>query len=334
DSRKERMTIEDLLTMSSILECDDSNSFSRGNEERMYLVEDWVKFLLDLPVRGFPAWTTRPEDSPYGRSFSYCTAGTVVLGSILERATKMPVENPDSRKERMTIEDLLTMSSILECDDSNSFSRGNEERMYLVEDWVKFLLDLPVRGFPAWTTRPEDSPYSRSFSYCTAGTVVLGSVLERATKMPVPEFADRYLFSKLGTRNVQWQFTPLGTAMTGGGVSLPSRDLLKLGQMFMNGGTWGGSRIVSRDWVETSTRPHVQVDDATEYGYLWWLKKLNTAYGPQRAYMMLGNGGNKVAIFPGIDLVTVLTSTNYNTPGMHAQTDNLLSDHILGALKP
>jgi CubicO group peptidase (beta-lactamase class C family) len=245
---------------------------------------------------------------------------------------RQPFQNPDPRKERITVEDFLTMSSLLECNDWNEFSRGNEERMYLVEDWVRFTLDLPIRGFPSWTPKPADSPHGRSFSYCTAGVATLGFLLERAVHEPLDRFADARLFRPLGIAQREWARTPPGTVQTGGGLRLRARDLLALAQLAADGGAWRGTRVLDPRWVATSIEPHARIDESTEYGYLWWLKDLPWQNRRVRAVFMSGNGGNKIGFVPELGLTFAITANNYGARGMHEQTERVLVDSILASV--
>lgn len=245
---------------------------------------------------------------------------------------KGSLQHPDPRKAQVTVEDLLTMSSLLECDDENQFSSGNEERMYVTEDWLGFFLDLPIKGFAPWVTKPKDSPFGRSFSYCTAGVFALGRVLEKATHRTIPDFARETLFAPLGIDKMTWVDSPLGEAQTGGGARFRSRDLAKLGMLYLDGGRWQGTQVIPADWVKTSTAAHVQASDTDTYGYLWWRRDFVAGKRTFPAFYMSGNGGNKVVVVPSAKLVAVITSTFYNSRGMHQQADKLLSDYILAAL--
>jgi CubicO group peptidase (beta-lactamase class C family) len=254
-----------------------------------------------------------------------------ILALLPEHARKL--ENPDPRKDLITVEDFLTMSSPLECDDWNDASRGNEERMYVVEDWAQFILDLPIRGRMHLGEQIDPPPHGRYFSYCTGGVFTLSEVLQKATGMRADRYAQERLFASLGISEVQWVFSPLNLPQTGGGLRLSSRDLLKIAQLYLNGGSWQGKRIVDQAWVRASTEPHARIDDDTEYGYLWWLKSFNSGGKSYRAFFMSGNGGNKVLAFPELDLTVIITSTNYNAHGMHEQTEKLLTDYILAAVE-
>lgn len=200
--------------------------------------------------------------------------------------------------------------------------------MYLVEDWFGFTLDLPIRGFPAWVPPPADSPYGRAWSYCTAGVTTLGGLLERAAGQPLDRWARDVLFNLLGVHTLAWQYTPTGTAMAGGGLSMRSRDLLKLVQLYLDGGTWDGHRIVSERWIEDSLQPSARVQDGVDYGYLWWLPTI----AEHQAFMMAGNGGQKFAGFADLGIAVAVTTTDYGQAEAHQRTDEVVALLVRAAI--
>jgi CubicO group peptidase (beta-lactamase class C family) len=134
-------------------------------------------------------------------------------------------------------------------------------------------------------------------------------------------------------KKVEWQLTPAGSAMTGGGLGLRSRDLLKLGQLYLGGGVWNGRRVVPEAWVKASVTPHARIDDETEYGYLWWLRKFKAGERTFAAFYMTGTGGNKVFVFPEAEMAVVITSENYRERDAHPLSERLLTDYILSAVE-
>lgn len=238
----------------------------------------------------------------------------------------------EPRKAKISFEDVLTMSSSLECNDWNENSRGNEERMYLVEDWVGFYWELPLRGFPEWTTKPVDSPHGRAFSYCTAGVTTLGVALQNAVGGSLANYADQQLFKPLAIERAKWQTMPLKAPQAGGGLSLRTRDLFSLGQLYLQGGKWGERQLVPKTWVDASLSAKAQMvgtPEPIDYGYLWWLGKHNLGERSFAYAAMNGAGGNTVQIVPSLDVTLVITASSFSQRNVAALTTQLIRDHLL-----
>lgn len=238
----------------------------------------------------------------------------------------------DPRLRATTIDDLLTMSSLWECDDENAFSAGNEERMYVTERWLDFALALPVKGFAPWMTRPQDSPHGRAHAYCTANSFVLGAVLERATKMPLADYAAQALERPLGITASRWNRSPEGIGMGGGGTRYRSRDLARLGALVLAGGRWQGKALIPADYVAAMVSAQASTGDGSDYGYQWWGLKLPVQGRETTLWAMSGNGGNYVFVIPDRKLVAVITSSAYNRNYAHPQSRGILTGFLLPAL--
>jgi CubicO group peptidase (beta-lactamase class C family) len=91
----------------------------------------------------------------------------------------------------------------------------------------------------------------------------------------------------------------------GGGVWISSRDLARVGYLFLRKGKWQDKQLISERWIALATTPG-PVNPV--YGYMWWLNTGQKQWPgvPESAFAMLGAGSNICFIDPEHDLVVVL----------------------------
>jgi CubicO group peptidase (beta-lactamase class C family) len=149
---------------------------------------------------------------------------------------------------------------------------------------------------PAVDFRPADARTLASralvndpgtFSYDSGSYDLLADMLERATGMPIAEYAQRRLFGPMGIRGIRW---PGGRGASG--LLLRPRELLALGELDLH----RGRGVVPASWVRVSTRPHSRM-----YGYGWWIRP--------HSYAAYGYLGQVLAVYPRRDEVVLVTSS-------------------------
>lgn len=248
---------------------------------------------------------------------------SVVVRNVLGAQKK------DSAWDGTTLKDLMTMSSPLAADDSDSESPGNEDRMHEKDNWLPWILQLPTKSN---VERSRDGQYP--FCYATVNAVLAGQVVQKLVGQKLDKYIRAELFGPLGIKKAAYQYSKSGEVMSGGGLRLTSRDLAKLGQLILNKGSFAGKQIVPPEWIEAMTTAHRTdtVMPGVDYGYFLWKIDFGGAQGQNVAWCMLGNGGNLVAVLPKRDAVVTITRVDYNSASTPAETMDIMGRLILPQL--
>ena len=327
----------------------DGDPFVRGAPLiHSMLVARRGKLVLEEYFFGYTRETPHDTRSA-GKTFSSIMLGAAMLQGVKVSqdtpiyellAERGPFANPDPRKARITLAHLMTHTSGLDCDDNNSDSLGNEGTMTTQRaqsDWWKYTLDL----------RQVHDP-GNHYAYCSANTNLVGGALTTATRTWLPDLFDRSVARPLQFGRYYWPMSANGEGYQGGGAFVRPRDLLKIGQLYVAGGTWNGKRIVSADWVKLSTTPYIQITPATtglseeEFsnnyalaadGFTWHLNELRAKDRTYKEYEASGNGGQLVIVVPEAELTVTFTAGNYMQGGIWGRwRQDIVAEEILSLL--
>ena len=198
----------------------------------------------------------------------------------------------DSAKANITIRNVLTMSTGLSGNDLPDVTEYNN--WYNAPNQLQYTLNKPLIQQPG-----------QVFGYNTGASHLVSVILTQVGGMSTFQFAKQYLFGPLGIADHPWQQDKQGYYIGGAGLSLTPHDMLKIGQLYLNKGTYNGVRVVSEEWIKKASTFKITTNGAQpfgpDYGYFWWIGSR-----PSHEYLFAnGYGGQFIVVVPDLNLIVV-----------------------------
>ena len=249
------------------------------------------------------------------KSFISALAGIALeeglIGSLndkmLDYFPNKTITNYEPRRENITIEHLLTMSSGIAWDFylHQAIFNGHE-------DPVEFALNLPLDFDPG-----------SQFEYINGGPHVLSGIIHEVINSTVEEFAIEKLFNPIGIKDFLWPKDQQNVTQGSYGLSLTPRDCARFGYLYLNNGTWDDQQIIPTDWVIKSIEEYWTLTSNVSYGYLWWVYPYNNCYATR------GYEEQNIFVLPEYDIVFVTTG---KVPSDTVDARYLIDDYIIPAV--
>jgi len=225
--------------------------------------------------------------------------------TMMEFFPEFAADITDSRKEQITIRDLLQMRGGYPDEEltppyfDEMFLSGNYH-------WAPHLVDFPLVGDPG-----------TEFHYSNLTSHLLGIIVARACNTDLRSFAQEHLFSPLDAEVAEWTTDADGYNWGSGEIYLTARDMAKFGMLYLNDGQYGEDQIVSDKWVNDSMERYSEniviggwhtsrygSFRKLGYGYQWW----SASVGEHQFSYAAGHGANYIILLEDLDMVIVTTA--------------------------
>ncbi len=134
----------------------------------------------------------------------------------------------------------LRMSHIL------TMSAGMETQPAVFDQgWIRKFFTMPIVHEPG-----------SAFYYNSIACSMVGACIRKKTGLGLMDYLRPRLFEKIGisSANIRWYCHEDGLENGSGGIVTSTEDNARLIQLYLNGGMWGGERILPQEWVRWATK--------------------------------------------------------------------------------
>jgi CubicO group peptidase (beta-lactamase class C family) len=282
---------------------------SNGSFDRYLEASGTTAFLVVhddklLYERYFNGYDQRSVNTSFSMAKSFASA---LVGLAIDEGYIKSIDEPitnylpellkkDKRFKSITIRHLLTMSSGIKYEEGATLpwsEAADDTKTYYSTDLRELALNCQIEGTPG-----------QYFEYNNYNPLLVGMILEQATGTHVSRYLQEKLWKPMGMEaDGSWSLDSKedGFEKMESGVNARARDFARFGMLFAKEGNWRGKQLISRVWVEESTRPDTSADPSRDYQYFWWV---NTPNGKNH-FSAQGNYGQYIYVAPETDLVIV-----------------------------